>query len=110
VTHSRAVSIAQQRTEAGVPTVVRRRKESPGCPGGWRTERLGRGVERVWRYGRDNRDERPNICKLTEDDVVDIRGLYKAGAATQQELADCYNVSLTAINQAIHGRTWRDVA
>ena len=45
---------------------------------------------------------RPRVLRPNEDKVIEIRSLYKAGAGTMQERAECYNVSRTAI----HRTTW----
>ena len=131
MTYERALERAKERTEASVPSIVRRSTERPG---GYKTGAVPlsmplphvargrhgnhpRGTKwseihppESWHYGRDNRDRLPrHKLKLNEQAVVDIRALYKAGAGTQRELADCYGVALTTIHEAIHCKTWKDV-
>ena len=46
------------------------------------------------------------MAKLTEEQVLEIRGLYKGGYVTQIELGAMYGVSQPAISAIIVGRAW----
>jgi len=46
-------------------------------------------------------------AKLTENEVVEIRGLYATGRFTQARLAVVFSVANQCIHDIIHGRTWK---
>lgn len=48
-------------------------------------------------------------CKLTEDQVANMREEYAKTKITQQELADRYGVSRPTISLALRGKNWADV-
>jgi hypothetical protein len=52
--------------------------------------------------------ERHGSAKLTENQVIDIRRRYKAGAV-QRTLAKEYGVNPMAINKIVHNKTWRHI-
>ena len=45
-------------------------------------------------------------CKLTEQDVIDIRKLYSQGGISQYKLAEKYSVYRSTISSIIRGRLW----
>lgn len=47
-----------------------------------------------------------NYCRLTSQDAVDIRLLYKTGWLDQYDLAILYKVTQTSISQVVRGVTW----
>lgn len=47
--------------------------------------------------------ENHHQAKLTNDDVVNIRGIYEAGGISQYQLADIYGVCQRTINKAVRG-------
>lgn len=49
-------------------------------------------------------------AKLSEKDVIAVRGLYASGRATQRELASMYGVGETQISHIITRRRWSHVA
>lgn len=55
------------------------------------------------------RGEKHGSARLTVDQVLDIRALYAAGAASQYELAARYGVDHTNIAHIVHRRSWRHV-
>lgn len=57
---------------------------------------------------RDNRPTKIPTTKLTVDDVVEMRRLYKEGVS-QGQLAKRYLVNESSVRGALHGWTWRDV-
>ncbi|WP_216638213.1 hypothetical protein, partial [Brevibacillus brevis] len=50
--------------------------------------------------------ENNNQSVLTEEQVKEIRGLYKSKIYTQQALANRYGVARPTIADIIHYRTW----
>jgi DNA-directed RNA polymerase specialized sigma subunit len=60
--------------------------------------------------GRSNRGERHGHAKLTEDDVVVIRGEYAGGRMTQAEIAARYGVAPSQVSMVVNRRTWGHVA
>lgn len=48
-------------------------------------------------------------AKLTEVDVIEIRGSYAAGEITQQQLASKYGVALMTINFIVNRKNWKHV-
>ncbi len=60
-----------------------------------------------------NRDNHIDAAKkgrrakaLTEDEVLEIRRLYKAGEKTQQDLADEFGVDQSAVSDIVRRETW----
>jgi hypothetical protein len=51
----------------------------------------------------------PHKLKLSETAVAEAKSRYFAGADTQVDLAKRFGVSPTTMNQAIQGRSWKDV-
>lgn len=47
-----------------------------------------------------------NNRKLTEDEVLEIIGLYETGNYTQKELGNKYNVGRNTIGEILLGKTW----
>ena len=56
--------------------------------------------------GRIHKGERCWQAKLTEEQVRSIRVRYVAGGVTQQELADEYGVSQTAVGLIVRHKNW----
>lgn len=55
--------------------------------------------------GLANQDgERNPACKLTDQQVVDIRTQYAQGKVTQQELGDLYGVAFQTISDIVRGK------
>lgn len=52
--------------------------------------------------------EKHGSAKLTENQVLDIRRRYKAGAV-QRSLAKEYGVDPMAINKIVHNKSWRHI-
>ena len=50
--------------------------------------------------------ERVGNSKLTEDDVMAIRGIYSLGDVTQQEIAERYGVDRATISYIVNGHSW----
>jgi hypothetical protein len=48
--------------------------------------------------------------KLTEEDVITIRGRYASNQANQYQLAEEYGVTQSAIGSIVRKKTWRHVA
>lgn len=46
--------------------------------------------------------------KLTQKEVDEIRSSYKSWKITMQKLSDDYNVSMSAIQSILEGRTWKE--
>lgn len=63
------------------------------------------------RKGRDNPPvgERAHSCKLNPLKVIEIRKKYSSGDFTCQKLGKMFNVSRSAIQGIISGKTWRHV-
>lgn len=47
--------------------------------------------------------------KLTEEDVVSIKKMLAKGNKTREEIADAFDVEVTAIKRISAGRTWSHV-
>jgi len=64
------------------------------------------GTCKMWHKGRnhDQRGEKAPLAKLTTEDVLEIKKLL--GKITYQEIAETYNVSVTAIADIKLKRTW----
>lgn len=61
------------------------------------------------RLGEQPRGETHGMAKLTEADVLDIRGAYAEGGWTQQALADEYGVSQKMISNVVNLKFWKHV-
>lgn len=48
-------------------------------------------------------------AKLSEQNVFEIRSLYRSGSATQRELAALFGISKTSVSGVINGRSWRHI-
>lgn len=65
------------------------------------------------RHGTTNRGERCGTCKLSQEQVDEIRARYgpyrryRAGIETQRSLAEEYGVSWQRIGSIVRGETWR---
>jgi DNA-binding Xre family transcriptional regulator len=62
----------------------------------------------TWRGDNSPPPQRPGRCKLTADDVKQIRSLYMTGTIRQQELADRYGVTNPTISVIVNYKTWRN--
>ena len=49
------------------------------------------------------------MAKLTEADVRELRGLYRAGGWTLRQLAERYGISRSAVCAAALGLSWSHV-
>lgn len=49
------------------------------------------------------------IIKLNEEEVKEIRNLYKTGQYTQQQLSIKFEVSYVTVNNIVNNVTWRNV-
>ncbi|MBY2986402.1 hypothetical protein [Rhizobium leguminosarum] len=49
-------------------------------------------------------------AKLSEESVAEMRRMYSAGKASQEELAELFGITIATVNSAIHRKTWRHVA
>ena len=67
-------------------------------------------VTRGTRYQPDNRGERQGCSKLTEEDVQEIRFLYRTGRYSQRTLADIFGVTQPAISRVLNRQTWQCVS
>ncbi len=59
-----------------------------------------------FRKGRTARGEKQGGSKLTEEDVLEIRRLYKAKERNQQDLADKFGVSHVTISRIVRRKRW----
>jgi len=59
--------------------------------------------------GRGARGEENHNAKLTDEIVLEIRRLYKAGGITQGKIAGKYGVSLPRIHYIVRRKTWRHI-
>lgn len=50
-----------------------------------------------------------SITKLTEEEVIEIRRLYKKGGIFQRELAVRFNIDQTVISDIILNRVWKHI-
>jgi len=48
-------------------------------------------------------------CRLTENEVLEIRNAYRLGCFTQTEIAEAYNVSSVNISAIITRRSWKHI-
>jgi hypothetical protein len=55
------------------------------------------------------RGERQHLAKLTRDDVLEIRALWKIGAKSKTQLGNMYGVHRSNIARALNGKTWNHV-
>lgn len=62
--------------------------------------------EDMWRKGRTARGERVKGAKLTEEQVTEIRSLYRAGDYSQRQLGEMYGVTQTNVQAIVSGRSW----
>ncbi|MBP1906323.1 putative DNA-binding protein YlxM (UPF0122 family) [Paenibacillus turicensis] len=53
--------------------------------------------------------ENNHCSKLKENEVRQIRLYYNRGLCTRQELANCFKVSISTINDIINYRTWKHI-
>ena len=53
--------------------------------------------------------ERSGASKLTEADIVEIRGRYAAGGVTQEDLAREFGVTVSTIRNITNRRTWKHI-
>jgi hypothetical protein len=58
--------------------------------------------------GRLARGETNGHCRLTEEDVVDIRTLFAFGAR-QQDLAQAFGITQSSISHMVARRTWKHI-
>jgi hypothetical protein len=73
-------------------------------------ERMARGDRNGARLHPETRQgERNGRAKLTADQVVEIRRLYKAGGITQQRLAARFGVSDSMICFIVKNQHWKSV-
>jgi hypothetical protein len=113
MTYEQAFERARVRTAAGIPTVPSR---SSTTPGGWRTHQVPPFTGLRGQYENRLRGEawhqvrRRFATKVTEQHVREIRELYSAGAATQQEIGDCYGIGLVTVHCIVTRKTWKTVA
>ena len=61
------------------------------------------------RKKREARGSRTGRAKLTEQQVAEIRFIFRTGRFTQKELASKYAVNRGTIIKALHGDTWSHV-
>ena len=61
------------------------------------------------RKARNVKGSKHGAARLTENDVFCIRGTYKRGEVSQQQLADNYKVTRAAISLVIRHRTWKHI-
>lgn len=48
-------------------------------------------------------------AKLTENDVLEIKRLYKTGKYTYKQIGESFNIEHTAIYRIMHGKSWKHV-
>lgn len=60
-------------------------------------------------YSKSEKEKRKRIYKLTKEDVVFIRELYKTGKHTYKEIGKLYNVSGIYISQIVRKVKWSNV-
>ncbi len=61
------------------------------------------------RQGRQCRGARMNTAKLTENEVLTIRGAFNSGVVSQQKLADAFGVAQTQISSIVRRKTWKHI-
>jgi hypothetical protein len=68
-------------------------------------------VDDMVKKGRDNKvkGEAVSISKLTEQDVIEIRGIYAVGTISQRSLASIYGVDHSTIWAIVNRKTWAHV-
>lgn len=73
---------------------------------------LGTSAENMADKARANsgKGERHGLSKLTDMDVVAIRGMYKSGDYLQKEIATIFGVSSVAISCVCRRKTWAHIA
>lgn len=59
--------------------------------------------------GRTIKGSKHGRAKLTEKDVLVIRGLYEKGNILQNELAQMFNVSIATISLIINSKHWKHI-
>ena len=60
-------------------------------------------------HGTQARGERHGCCKLTEENVIEIRELLVVGELTQAAIAEIYGVSSGTVGHIAARRTWKHV-
>lgn len=83
-----------------------------GCDNRWENLRVTTQKENIARGHRDGRQsvgEKVGTSKLKENEVRQIRVLYKAGYS-QRKLAEMFGVSKTMVAHIVHHRFWQGVS
>lgn len=62
----------------------------------------------LWKYA-DSKGENHNSCKLTDQDVLNIRSLYKSGSFTHKEIAKAYDIGRRQIGKIINRKAWTHI-
>jgi hypothetical protein len=50
--------------------------------------------------------EKNGSAKLTEENVMEIRSMYRVGQLSQQQIADLFGINQTAVSAIISRKTW----
>lgn len=82
--------------------LIRHQCDNPGCV---RPDHLLLGTQADNVLDREMRG-RNGSAKISADDVRCIRALYQADGLTQQEIADLYSISLSAVCLIVHRKRW----
>lgn len=51
--------------------------------------------------------ENSNLAKLKEEDIFEVRRLYKTGLYRMREIAEKFNTSVKNVNSIVHSYTWK---
>jgi hypothetical protein len=62
------------------------------------------------KHGTATVGERNARHKLTDQDVIDMRAIYRSGCVSFQELGDQYGVTKSVAHKAVRGILWGHVA
>lgn len=93
------------------PPVVMHRCDNPPCcnPLHLKGGTQGENVRDKVRKDRQAKGSANGRAKLTEDQVVEIKRLLRAGDISQAEIARTFRISKSVIRDIRRGRTWRHV-
>lgn len=69
----------------------------------------GDNMRQMAERGRSAKGEGHGSAKLTEDQVLEIRGRYAAGGVSQRALAAEYGVSHTTIRRVVSNKNWTHI-
>jgi len=66
-------------------------------------------IRDAWLKGRMPNGERNGMAKLSEKEVVEIKGQFRSGRFSMSQLAEQYGVCVPCIWRIIHGLRWKHI-